>query len=57
VTDTKGGSVATGIYETTGVDEGMVETAGVIEVVDVEVKDSVGPSYNTTGDKMGEVTM
>ncbi|KAH9317653.1 hypothetical protein KI387_019422, partial [Taxus chinensis] len=65
VTDTKGGSVATGIYEATGVDdamfwvvdEGMVETTGAIEVVDVEVKAGMGPSYDTTGDKTSEVTM
>ncbi|KAH9302405.1 hypothetical protein KI387_013988, partial [Taxus chinensis] len=39
------------------VDEGMVETAGVIEVVDVTVKFGMGPSCDTTGDKTGEVTM
>ncbi|KAH9308070.1 hypothetical protein KI387_035981, partial [Taxus chinensis] len=39
------------------VDEGMVETTGAIEVVDVVVKASMGPSCDTTGDKMGEVTM
>ncbi|KAH9288734.1 hypothetical protein KI387_032851, partial [Taxus chinensis] len=65
VTDTKGGSIATGIYETIGVDdamfwvvdEGMVETAGAIEVADVVVKVGMGPSCDTTRDKMGEVTV
>ncbi|KAH9317677.1 hypothetical protein KI387_019446, partial [Taxus chinensis] len=65
VTDIKGGSVTTGIYETIGVDdvmfwvvdEGMVEIAGAIEVADVAVKVGVGPSCNTTGDKTSEVTV
>ncbi|KAH9304432.1 hypothetical protein KI387_008836, partial [Taxus chinensis] len=65
VTDTKGGSVVTSIYETTCaddamfwvVDEGMVETVSVVEVADAAIKAGVGPSYDTTGDKMGEVTM
>ncbi|KAH9328812.1 hypothetical protein KI387_000920, partial [Taxus chinensis] len=35
----------------------MVETAGAIEVEDVAVKAGVGPSCDTTGDKIGEVTM
>ncbi|KAH9328811.1 hypothetical protein KI387_000919, partial [Taxus chinensis] len=57
--------VATGIYETTGVDdamfwvvdEGMVETMGEIEVADVAVKADVGPRCDTIGDKMGEATL
>ncbi|KAH9293330.1 hypothetical protein KI387_041466, partial [Taxus chinensis] len=35
----------------------MVETAGATEVADVAVKAGVGPSCDTTGDKIGEVTM
>ncbi|KAH9297051.1 hypothetical protein KI387_028733, partial [Taxus chinensis] len=65
VNDTKGGSIVTGIYETVGVedvmfwvvDEGMVETTGAIEVVDTAVKVGMGPSWEKTGDKTGEVTM
>ncbi|KAH9299701.1 hypothetical protein KI387_031383, partial [Taxus chinensis] len=65
VTNTKGGSVVTGKYETINaddtmfwvVDEGMVETAGVIEVADAAVKTGMGPSCDTIGDKMGEVTV
>ncbi|KAH9303652.1 hypothetical protein KI387_008056, partial [Taxus chinensis] len=38
------------------VDEGMVETAGVMEVADVAFKANMEPKYDTTGDKMGEFT-
>ncbi|KAH9311187.1 hypothetical protein KI387_026222, partial [Taxus chinensis] len=35
----------------------MVETTGAMEVTDTTVKAGVGPSCDTTGDKMGEVTV
>ncbi|KAH9296501.1 hypothetical protein KI387_040089, partial [Taxus chinensis] len=57
VIDTRGGCVAMGICETIGtdevmfwvVDEGIVDVAGVINVVDVAVIAGIGPSCEMTG--------
>ncbi|KAH9326228.1 hypothetical protein KI387_006406 [Taxus chinensis] len=38
-------------------DEGVVETTGVIDVADTVVKNGMGPNCDMTGDKIGEVTV
>ncbi|KAH9331878.1 hypothetical protein KI387_003986, partial [Taxus chinensis] len=60
VTDTGGGNVATGMYETLGVDEvvfgvvveGMVDVMGATEVTDVAVIAGIEPNYEITGGKV-----
>ncbi|KAH9302344.1 hypothetical protein KI387_013927, partial [Taxus chinensis] len=60
VTDTGGGSVATGICETIGVDEvvfwvvgeGIVDVVGAMDVADVEVIAGIGPSCEMIGGKV-----
>ncbi|KAH9311608.1 hypothetical protein KI387_026643, partial [Taxus chinensis] len=60
VADNGGGSVATGICETLWADEvtfwmvaeGMVDVAGVTYIADMAVIAGIGPSCETTGDKV-----
>ncbi|KAH9316901.1 hypothetical protein KI387_018670, partial [Taxus chinensis] len=60
VTDTGGGNVATGMYETLGVDEvlfgvvvkGKVDVMGITEIADAAVIAGIEPNYEIVGGKV-----